>query len=67
VFVKRLFFNVEVDRRGRPMWSTLQVTLRNLPKEKRERKKFIRPEAGTAIGRHRSAKDKVRRLSGSEL
>ena len=40
---------VDVTQSGRPKWSTLIVRLRSLPKHKRERKKFTRPEAGSTI------------------
>jgi hypothetical protein len=55
---------VDVTKSGRPNWSTLIVRLRSLPKHKRERKKFIRPEAGSPINRtRRTVKDGIRRPS----
>ena len=53
---------VDVSKSGRPRWSTLMVRLRTLPKHKRERKKFTRPEAGSPINRkRRTVKDGIRR------
>jgi len=58
---------VDVTKSGRPRWSTLIVRLRSLPKHKRERKKFTRPEAGSPIGRKwRTVKDGIRRPSHDE-
>jgi hypothetical protein len=33
--MKRLYFNVQVDRQGRPIWQTLQVTLRTTKEDRR--------------------------------
>lgn len=66
--MKRVDFFVEIDKRGRPRWYTLMIRLRDLPKGKRERKKFFHLDPGTPIGRKRSSpKDLQRRSVRREL
>jgi hypothetical protein len=47
--MKKMLFSVEVDRRGRPIWRTLEVSIR-IAKEDRKYKR-----AGRTKGRWRGA------------